>query len=163
MRSPHAFPSRRRVSRLAPIVLVGLVGLAPLAACGGDDSGGSAAAATGLADASADPAPFSVLTPEQGAALLDARGDSVTVVDVRTPAEYAEGHLEGATLLDIQDPSFTERLGELPVDGAYVVYCRSGNRSAAAVDAMRQAGFTEVYDLGGIIDWQAAGLPVVTG
>jgi rhodanese-related sulfurtransferase len=136
-------------------VVVSAAAVLPLAACGGDDSSDPAAA-------QAAPAPFSVLSPTEGAALLEARGDAVTLIDVRTPAEYAEGHLAGATLLDIQDPSFEERLSELAPDGAYVVYCRSGNRSAAAVEAMRQAGFREVYDLGGIIDWQAAGLPVVT-
>lgn len=152
MRTPHAFPSRR----LRVLAVLSAAALA-LAACGGDDSSGAAPAA-----AESAPAPFSVLTPAEGAALLQARGDAVTLIDVRTPAEFAEAHLDGATLLDIQDPSFGQRLAELPIDGAYVVYCRSGNRSAAAVEAMRQAGFTEVYDLGGIIDWQAAGLPVVT-
>lgn len=151
MRSPHAFPIRRVGALLGAAVLT-------LAACGGDDSAGPARAAAEDA-----PAPFAVLSPTEGAALLESRGDAVTLIDVRTPAEFAEGHLAGATLLDIQDPSFAERLAELPTDGTYVVYCRSGNRSAAAVQAMRQRGFTEVYDLGGIIDWQAAGLPVVTG
>jgi phage shock protein E len=45
----------------------------------------------------------------------------------------------------------------------YVVYCRSGNRSAAAAATMAEMGFVEVYDLGGIIDWHAGGLPVVSG
>ena len=44
-----------------------------------------------------------------------------------------------------------------------MVYCHSGRRSAIAADAMVAAGFTQVYDVGGIADWEAAGLPVVTG
>lgn len=82
----------------------------------------------------------------------------VTVLDVRTPAEFAAGHLEGAVNLDVSDPSFEQQIAALPQDGTYLVYCQSGNRSGTATDQMADAGFTEVYDLqGGVVAWQAAG------
>ncbi len=87
-----------------------------------------------------------------------------TVVDVRTPAEFAAGHLPGALNIDVEDPGFTEAIGQLPKDDTYFVYCRSGNRSGVATDQMAEQGFTDVYDLqGGIVDWQASGGAVVTG
>ena len=79
--------------------------------------------------------------------------DSNTIViDVRTPSEYSEGHLDGAVNIDVQDANFGTILGQLPTDGDYVVYCRSGNRSAKAVEIMKAAGFTNVVDAGGVND-----------
>ncbi len=79
--------------------------------------------------------------------------DSNTIViDVRTPSEYSEGHLDGAVNIDVQDANFGTILGQLPTDGEYVVYCRSGNRSAKAVEIMKAAGFTNVVDAGGVND-----------
>ncbi|MDO9590965.1 MAG: rhodanese-like domain-containing protein, partial [Microcella sp.] len=51
------------------------------------------------------------------------------VIDVRTPAEFASGHLEGAINIDVQSADFDSRISELDADGTYFVYCRSGNRS----------------------------------
>ncbi len=85
-----------------------------------------------------------------------------TVVDVRTPAEYAQGHLEGAVNLDVESATFRARLAELDPAAPYALYCRSANRSATALSLMREAGFTRVFHLaGGITAWQAAGRPVV--
>lgn len=72
------------------------------------------------------------------------------VLDVRTPEEYAAGHLDGAINLDVQSPQFDGLVGQLPTDGEYVVYCRSGNRSAAAIDRMEALGFTSLVNAGGI-------------
>ncbi len=83
--------------------------------------------------------------------------DELTVIDVRTPAEHAAGHLAGTQLIDIQSSDFTARIGELDRDGAYLIYCRTGNRSAAAVQAMVELGFTELYDAGGFAELAAAG------
>ena len=87
-----------------------------------------------------------------------------TIIDVRTPAEYAEGHLDGAVNVDVQDQAlFTAALTDLDPDGAYVVYCRSGNRSAAATAQMIDAGFTDVTDAGGLqAAADATGLEIVT-
>lgn len=85
-----------------------------------------------------------------------------TVVDVRTLAEYAGGHLDGAVNLDVNAADFETGLTLLDPTADYVVYCQSGNRSARAVALMEQAGFTSVHDAGGISDAATAtGLTVV--
>lgn len=81
------------------------------------------------------------------------------LLDVRTPEEFASGHLEGAANINVQE--LQSRLSEIPRDQPVVLYCRSGNRSAQAAQMLQAAGFTGVYDLGGIIAWEQAGLPVV--
>lgn len=84
------------------------------------------------------------------------------VIDVRTPAEYAEGHLEGAVNINIEDPTFADQVSTLAKDGTYVVYCRSGNRSAQAIDAMTSMGFTDLTNAGGYLDASnLTGLPLV--
>lgn len=87
----------------------------------------------------------------------------VVVLDVRTPEEFAEGHLPRAVNLDVSDPGFEEGLDELDPDATYAVYCRTGSRSLAAAQAMREAGLDDVFDLeGGIEAWQTHGGRVVT-
>lgn len=76
--------------------------------------------------------------------------DRPIILDVRTPEEFAAGHLDGAVLVDIKDPSFDEKLSSLDPSVPYVVYCRSGNRSAQAVERMKAAGFTDLTDLGSL-------------
>ena len=86
----------------------------------------------------------------------------VITLDVRTPGEYAEGHLEGAQLIDFQSGNFENEISSLDKNATYAVYCRSGNRSGQAVKVMHDAGFHNVYNLnGGVIDWANAGLPLV--
>ena len=98
---------------------------------------------------------FDLIESEQG-------NPPFAIIDVRTPEEYAEGHLENAVNIDFNADDFEDRINELNRDNTYVVYCRSGVRSGSALDAMRQLGFSEVYNvLGGIIDWTDAGFPVV--
>lgn len=88
----------------------------------------------------------------------------VTVIDVRTPEEYASGHLAGAVNLDVEDPGFAAAIQTLDPEQAFAVYCRSGRRSAVAADAMAGAGFSQVTNLsGGLVDLQAAGATVVAG
>ena len=87
--------------------------------------------------------------------------EDTVVVDVRTPAEYAGGHLDGAVNIDLQSGQFEAAISELDPEDAYVVYCRSGNRSAQAAAAMEAAGL-DVHDAGGISEAaQATGLAVV--
>ena len=84
------------------------------------------------------------------------------IIDVRTPAEYADGNIEDSVLIDFNAGDFEEQIGQLDRDGKYLVYCRSGNRSGQAVDYMQEQGFKEVYNmLGGIGAWTAAGFPIV--
>jgi rhodanese-related sulfurtransferase len=86
------------------------------------------------------------------------------VLDVRTPAEYASGHLPAAKNIDIEGSGFAAGIAALDKNGAYAVYCRSGNRSGTALEQMSAAGFTHVYDLaGGIGAWQSMGGPMAMG
>lgn len=96
------------------------------------------------------------------AAILADAPDDLVVLDVRTPEEFAEGHVADAILIDIYEPDFADRIAELDPDVPYVVICRSGNRSSQAVALMRDLGFGDVTDVdGGIVAWNAAGLPLV--
>ena len=86
------------------------------------------------------------------------------LLDVRTPAEYATGHLQGARNLDIEGSGFATQLASLDKNATYAVYCHSGNRSGAALEQMAAAGFTHLYDLaGGLMAWQAMGGQMVAG
>lgn len=101
-------------------------------------------------------------TPGNGAPTVALAADTI-VLDVRTPGEYAGGHLEGAVLLDLTGGDFAAALPGLDPDTEYVVYCRSGNRSGQAVSMMVQAGFPAVTDLGSMEAASAAtGLDIVT-
>ena len=90
------------------------------------------------------------------------KGDSTfTILDVRTPEEYAEGHIPGAVLLNFKAAGFAAKLEELPKGNTYLVYCRSGMRSAKAAALMREKGFPAVLNMqGGILEWQKAELPI---
>lgn len=82
-----------------------------------------------------------------------ASGDPYVLVDVRTEEEYAEGHIEGALLLPL-DQLETLSEEQLPdKDATILVYCRSGNRSAQASALLVELGYTQIYDFGGIMDW----------
>ena len=86
----------------------------------------------------------------------------IVTLDVRTPGEFNEGHIEGAQLIDFQSGNFENEIAALDKTKTYAVYCRSGNRSGQAVKVMREAGFKNLYNLnGGVIDWANAGLPLV--
>lgn len=83
------------------------------------------------------------------------------VLDVRTPDEYADGHIEGARLLDFQSDDFAAKLGELDKTKTYLVHCAVGGRSSRARDLMAKEGFDRVLHLeGGIQAWIESGRPV---
>lgn len=84
------------------------------------------------------------------------------IVDVRTPEEYAAGHLENAILVDFYSPTFRDDINQLDKSKTYVIYCRSGNRSGQALSIMYDLDFIDVYNvLDGIVRWQSEGLPTV--
>lgn len=85
------------------------------------------------------------------------------VIDVRTPEEFSEGYVKGAVNIDVSNSNFESQIASLDKEASYSIYCRSGNRSAVAVEIMRNAGFTNVVDLGAVEDAaKALSLPVVT-
>ncbi len=83
------------------------------------------------------------------------------VLDVRTPQEYVEERLADAVNLDFYEENFRSDLDKLDKARTYVVYCRTGNRSAQAAAIMEELGFQRVYDAGGIVEWIEKGLPTV--
>ncbi|HEY8405181.1 MAG TPA: thioredoxin domain-containing protein [Flavobacteriales bacterium] len=84
-----------------------------------------------------------------------------TIIDVRTPKEFAEGSIEGAKNINWQDAAFAEQIQSLDKNKPVFVYCLVGGRSGEAAALMRQQGFTEVYELeGGMMKWNAAGMPI---
>jgi rhodanese-related sulfurtransferase len=100
------------------------------------------------------------VTPREAADFISAR--KPLILDVRTPREFAGGHLEGAQLLPVQ--VLQSRLAELADhrDQPVFIYCRTGNRSTVAAKLLIDAGHTEVVNLRrGIVQWQREGMPVV--
>ena len=88
--------------------------------------------------------------------------DDVFVLDVRTPDEYQDNHLPGATLIPLEQ--LGARYGELPQDETILVYCRTGNRSLKAVYLLENAGFNRVHSLDrGMSNWIQNGFEVEDG
>lgn len=91
------------------------------------------------------------ITAEEAKQMMDEGG--VTVVDVRTEAEYKEGHIPGAVLVP-NETIRSEPPEALPeLDAVLLVHCRTGVRSKQAADKLVGMGYTQVYDFGGIRDW----------
>ena len=80
------------------------------------------------------------------------------VLDVRTPKEFAAGHIPGAVNIDVNGPDFQEKIAKLEKDKTYLVHCAAGVRSAKACDKMSQLAFPRLYNLeGGFKAWETAG------
>lgn len=96
---------------------------------------------------------------------LMAELDGGLLLDVRTPEEWAEGHLAGAAHKDYWgDDDFDAAMNSIPRDRPVLVYCAGGGRSGLTAEELNKAGHLEVYNLeDGITGWQDAGLPVSTG
>ncbi len=91
------------------------------------------------------------------------QSNQAIIVDVRTPGEYAEGHIANAHNIDYNGADFDKQIAALDTSKEYMVYCLSGGRSSSAANKMRKAGFTKVYELqGGMMKWRAAKLPEVS-
>ena len=136
---------QKRSVRTSPLLALALVGTATLAACGGG---------SGTNGRTLDAAEFAELTETA----------DVVVLDVRTPEEFASGHLPDAVNIDVSAPDFATRVGALDPAADYAVYCRTGNRSSTAMQIMRDAGFESVAHLGGgIVAWVDAGGELATG
>ncbi|MFA5298062.1 MAG: rhodanese-like domain-containing protein [Lutibacter sp.] len=77
-----------------------------------------------------------------------------TIIDIRTPKEFSEGHIEGAININYFDKTFLEQFSKYGKDEALFVYCKSGNRTSSASVKLAESGFQKIYDLdGGILNW----------
>jgi phage shock protein E len=133
--------------RLLTLLTLALVALFAVAAC--DSTSDTATEAPGAHKVSAADA----------VALIESENPPV-VIDVRTPEEYASGHVAGAINMDVNGADFSSQISELDPDQQYLVYCRSGNRSAQAAAQMEAAGIADIADGGGLSDLVSAGAPV---
>ena len=89
---------------------------------------------------------------------------NTVIIDVRTPDEFASGHLEGALNIDVQSADFAARIQSLDPDAPYIVYCRSGARAGNAIAQMSQLGIDDAVNAGGVGNAsEATGIPIVTG
>jgi len=87
----------------------------------------------------------------------------VVVLDVRTPGEFSQGHIQGAMNIDVEASTFDSEIAKLDKTKTYAVYCHSGRRSAIATATMAKVGFTHIFNLeNGLSDWLSQGMPVVT-
>jgi len=147
-----------------------LVGALFLAGCGGatteapSENAAPQPAESSDATAPAANPPTAFLknvSAEEAAELLKKPGN-IVVLDIRTPEEFQEGHIAGATNVNFSDPAFAENLGKLDKSQTYLMHCRSGGRSGRALGVMREMGFQAVYHLkGGTLSWEEAGQPLV--
>ena len=123
------------MKKIICLLLMLVLCLGMLAACGKDD--GDTPVKT---------------TAEEAKEIMDSQ-EGYIILDVRTQAEYDEGHIPGAVLIpntEIEDRAE----GELPdKDQLILVYCRSGNRSKQAAQILARLGYTNIKEFGGIIDW----------
>ena len=107
---------------------------------------------------------ITALSPKEASKLIETRtGDSdFIILDIRTPGEYQSGHLKDATMIDYYSKSFGDEIGRLDKEKSYLIYCRSGNRSARSMDLFKKLKFQKIYHLSsGINGWISEGLPLV--
>lgn len=82
-------------------------------------------------------------------------GEDVQLIDVRTPEEFAEGHIEGAQNIDFKADDFLEQFSRIDKDRPVYIYCRSGKRSSDAAEQLSELGFPKIIDLkGGYLAWK---------
>ncbi len=145
------YPGRVKLRLAAAAAL--LATAATLSACTSPTSAPSAASGQAAVSENLDAAAFAALVERPGTVILD----------VRTPSEFAAGHLANALNIDVEASDFGSKISSLDKAKTYAIYCRSGNRSAVALKSMKSAGFTDVHHLvGGIGAWQRAGYKIVT-
>ena len=105
-----------------------------------------------------------LVSAADGAAIQNNPPEDLVILDVRTPEEFAEGHIDGAIMVDFYSDDFADQLAELDPDVPYLLYCRSGNRSGQTAVLLEDLGFSDVADVdGGVLGWLDAGLPLVAG
>lgn len=104
------------------------------------------------------------VTTEQAYSMIqeNSKNTNFVINDVRTPDEYAEGHIKNTINIDYYSETFRDELNELDKNKKYLIYCRSGSRSKGALGVMEESDFMEVYNmLGGIVQWISKGYPTV--
>ena len=104
------------------------------------------------------------ITPKKAFSLVNENknNSNFAILDVRTPIEYHDGHVEGSKNIDYKAKDFTKVVGEMDKNKTYILYCKSGVRSVKSYNIMKKLNFTDVYNIeGGIKGWIKNGLPIV--
>ncbi|MBT8037671.1 MAG: rhodanese-like domain-containing protein [Verrucomicrobiae bacterium] len=105
----------------------------------------------------------STVKPVDATAMMEliTQTSNIQILDLRTPAEFAAGHIKGSTNIDFKSPRFADNIDKLDKRPAYILYCRSGNRSRKSLETFKKHPFGTIYHLeGGFNAWQASGNPV---
>ena len=103
---------------------------------------------------------YQIISASEARAMIQS-SPNLLVVDVRTPEEFAQGHLQGA--INIPLSNLPTQISSLDRNRPILVYCQTGHRSAQAAALLMNSGFTQVYDMDGGLDaWISAGYPTVT-
>ena len=101
---------------------------------------------------------ISLISPED----LNKVNKDILLIDVRTPGEYASGHVENSVNIDFRASNFKDLIGQLDKNQDVYVYCKVGGRSGSAAKMMEDMGFNKIYDLkGGIMQWEKDGFKKV--
>ena len=101
-----------------------------------------------------------IVTPVEMQTIL--HSENAQLIDVRTPEEYSEGHIENSQNIDYFSTTFDQDILVLDKTKPVIVYCRSGKRSGESSKILKKAGFITVYDMeGGILNWKEKGLEVI--
>lgn len=111
--------------------------------------------ASRMTSAKSTPPEIPAISPEETQRRIK-DGAQMVLLDVRTPEEYDEEYIPGSILVNLNPPTtFVERVGEIIPNKSMpvILFCRSGLRSQSGAELMKSAGYHEVYNLGGIIDW----------
>ena len=137
---------RVKIVAMVTIVIIGL-----LVSCMGGFRGEHRA--DGLDVATMITAQYRKISPQLAQEMI-ASSQIVTIVDVRTAAEYEQGHIPDAIIVPNETISTAQKPEALPdLNATILVYCRSGSRSAQAARKLVSLGYVNVYDFGGINDW----------
>lgn len=154
------FNHHKRMKLTGKILAAGLLvslGLAAIA-CSGPATETRSAAAPATTGVQQAPAKIVQLSADEFAKKI--KTDDVQLVDVRTAGEVATGKIAGAINIDYNGVDFKAMAAKLDPSKLVAVYCKVGGRSARAAKVFQELGFREVVELdGGIISWNASGLP----
>ena len=148
--------------------LFALLVVGTLPACGQADSGAQAShrktvqkTKTQIAEMKKTEMKVTHVDAIKALSLMKSRPELV-VLDVRTPAEFASGHINGAINIDFKNSNFATKIAKLDGSQEYLIHCRSGKRSTRSLTTFRTEGFSHIIHMdGGIIGWNKAGLPTI--
>ena len=131
------------VIAVVALALAGVVALAGCSAAPAESEG------TSMSDSSNA---YAKITADEAKTMMDA--GNVTIVDVRTAQEYADGHIPGAINIPLESIGSDKPAELTDTDADLIVYCRTGVRSKQASDKLVELGYQHVNDMGGIVDWK---------